>query len=148
MRKTGPKIGPRIGIIAGSGFSEGERTGLEKTMKIKTPYGEPSDSYRISELSGIEVVFLSRHGTPHHISPHLINYRANIWGFTELGVERILSVNAVGGISRKLNPGDIVTPDQIIDMTHGRASTFYEGDEVVHVDFTTPYCPELRKAIL
>lgn len=139
---------PKVGIIAGSGFYETEGMKVKGLEKITTPHGEPSDIYRICELSGMEVAFLSRHGTPHHIPPHRINYRANIWGFKKIGVERILSVNAVGGINRKLRPGDIVIPDQIIDMTHGRASTFYDKDEVVHIDFTKPYCTELRKAIL
>jgi len=93
------------------------------------------------------VVLLSRHGTPHHIPPHRINYRANIWGFRELGVQRILSVTAVGGITRELKPGSVVIPDQVIDMTHGRESTFYDSNEVVHIDFTYPFCSELREAL-
>ena len=139
---------PNIGIIAGSGFYEIEGIEIKDLKKVTTPYGEPSDLYRLCEMSGREVVFLSRHGTPHHIPPHRINYRANIWGFRELGVERILSVNAVGGINRKLRPGDIVIPDQIIDMTHGRATTFYDGNEVIHIDFTHPFCSELRDALI
>jgi len=139
---------PNIGIIAGSGFYEIEGIEIKDLKKVTTPYGEPSDLYRLCEMSGREVVFLSRHGTPHHIPPHRINYRANIWGFRELGVERILSVNAVGGINRKLRPGDMVIPDQIIDMTHGRATTFYDGNEVIHIDFTHPFCSELREALI
>lgn len=139
---------PKIGIISGSGFYKIKGVKVKETKKIKTPYGEPSDIYRICELSGKEVAFLSRHGSPHHITPHMINYRANIWGFKELGIERILSVNAVGGINRKMRPGDIVIPDQIIDMTYGRASTFYDKDKVFHIDFTMPFCTELRKAVL
>ncbi|GAB4414562.1 MAG: S-methyl-5'-thioadenosine phosphorylase [Thermodesulfovibrionales bacterium] len=139
---------PKVGVIAGSGFYEIEGVTVREFKKMKTPYGEPSDIYRICEMSGIEFAFLSRHGTPHHIPPHRINYRANIWAFKELGVERILSINAAGGINREMKPGDIIMPDQIIDMTHGRPSTFYDGDEVVHVDFTMPYCPELRDVII
>jgi 5'-methylthioadenosine phosphorylase len=139
---------PNAGIIAGSGFYEIEGIEVKEIKKLTTPYGEPSDMYRICDISGGEVAFLSRHGTPHHIPPHRINYRANIWGFRELGVERILSVNAVGGINRELRPGDIVVPDQIIDMTHGRDTTFYDGDEVVHIDFTYPFCSELRGALI
>ncbi len=138
---------PKVGIIAGSGFYEFEGVDTVDIRTVKTPFGEPSDAYRVCEYAGTEFVFLSRHGIPHHIPPHKINYRANMWGFREIGVERILSVNAVGGISSVLKPGDMVIPDQIIDMTHGRAATFYEEDEVVHVDFTDPYCPELRQAI-
>ena len=137
---------PKIGLIAGSGFYE-EGMGIRELKKITTPYGEPSDVYRICESPQGEFVFLSRHGTPHHIPPHMVNYRANIWGMREMGVERIISVNAVGGIEGGLVPGDIVVPDQVIDMTHGRAATFYESNEVVHIDFTTPYCTELRGAV-
>lgn len=139
---------PKLGVVAGSGFYEFEGLNIVDTKTIRTPYGGPSDAFRVCEASGTEFVFLSRHGTPHHIPPHMINYRANIWGFKEMGVERIISVNAVGGISPAVRPGDVVVPDQIIDMTQGRAATFYDGDQVVHIDFTTPYCPELRGSIL
>lgn len=137
-----------IGVIGGSGVYDIERVVIKEDKKISTPFGAPSDSYRIGEISGVEVAFLPRHGSPHHIAPHKINYRANIWGFRELGAERIISINAVGGISRKMIPGAIVILNQIIDMTEGRASTFYDEEEIVHVDFTEPYCPELRIAIL
>ena len=139
---------PKVGIIAGSGFHEFEGVNTVDMRTIKTPFGEPSDAFRVCEASGSEFVFLSRHGTPHHIPPHMINYRANVWGLREMGVERIISVNAVGGISPATKPGDMVIPDQVIDMTHGRAATFYDGDEVVHIDFTNPYCTELREVIL
>jgi 5'-methylthioadenosine phosphorylase len=138
---------PKIGIIAGSGFYDIEGVRVKEHKEIKTPYGSPSDPYRVCEWSGIEFAFLSRHGSPHRLAPHKVNYRANIWGFRELGVERVLSVSAAGGINPELKPGDIVVTDQIIDMTHGRASTFYDGAEVVHIDFTMPYCPELRNSI-
>jgi len=137
-----------IGVIGGSGLYEIEEVVIKKTKKFLTPFGEPSDSYVISEFSGIEVVFLPRHGSLHRIPPHKINYRANIWGFKELGVGRVISLSAVGGISPEMKPGTIVVPDQIIDMTKGRDSTFYDGDGVVHIDFTKPYCPELRESIL
>jgi len=137
-----------IGIIGGSGIYDIEGVAVKKDQKISTPFGAPSDSYRIAEISGIEVAFLPRHGSPHHIAPHKINYRANIWGFKELGVERIISVNAVGGINPKYKPGDIVILNQIIDMSEGRDSTFYDEGEIVHVDFTEPYCPELKAAML
>jgi 5'-methylthioadenosine phosphorylase len=139
---------PKVGIIAGSGFYEIEGVGIGELRRIATPFGEPSDVYRICEFSGREFVFLPRHGTPHHIPPHRVNYRANIWGFKNLGVERIFAVNAVGAINKAMTPGDIVIPDQCIDLTHGRASTFYEGDEVVHIDLTDPYCGELRGVLL
>jgi 5'-methylthioadenosine phosphorylase len=139
---------PKIGIIAGSGFYEIEGVGVKELKKIQTPYGDPSDIYRVCEWAGIEFVFLSRHGTPHQIPPHRINYRANIWGFGEMGVERIISVNSVGGITKEMNPGDLVIPDQIMDMTQGRVSTFYDGPVSIHIDFTMPYCSELRAAVI
>lgn len=139
---------PEIGIVAGSGFYEIQGVTVRELRKLSTPYGEPSDMYRICDVSGIEVAFLSRHGTPHHIPPHRVNYRANMWGFRDLGVKRILSVNAVGGISGYLKPGDIVIADQIVDMTHGRASTFYDEDAVVHIDFTVPFCSDLRAMLI
>lgn len=137
-----------IGIIGGSGIYDIEGTAVRKDKKISTPFGAPSGPYRIAEIAGIEVVFLPRHGSPHHIAPHRINYRANIWGLRELGVKRIISVNAVGGITPKYRPGDIVILNQIIDMSEGRASTFYDEGEIVHVDFTEPYCPELKATML
>lgn len=137
----------KTGIIAGSGFYNIEGVKVKETKKISTPYGDPSDVYRICEFGGMEFAFLSRHGTPHHIPPHKINYRANLWGFRELGIERILAVNSVGGINPEMKPGDIVTPDQIIDMTHGRAATFYDADEVAHIDFSSPYCREVNSYI-
>ena len=137
-----------IGVIGGSGVYEIDGVVIREEKRISTPFGEPSDSYRIGEISGVEVAFLPRHGSPHHIAPHKINYRANIRGFKELGAERIISVNAVGGINPKLKPGSIVILNQIIDMTEGRASTFYDEEEIVHVDFTEPYCPELRAAVV
>lgn len=139
---------PKIGIIAGSGFYDIEGVRVKEHKEIKTPYGSPSDPYRVCESSGIEFAFLSRHGSPHRLAPHKVNYRANIWGFRELGVERILSISAAGGINPELKPGDIVITDQIIDMTNGRASTFYDENEVVHIDFTMPYCSELRGFVL
>lgn len=139
---------PKIGIVGGSGFYEIEGVEVRQLRKVTTPYGEPSDSYRVCEWSGSEFAFLSRHGSPHHIPPHRINYRANIWGFREIGVKRIISVNSVGGISGRMKPETIVVPEQIIDMTHGRSSTFYDGNEVVHIDFTLPFCRELREAVI
>ncbi|MFH0932911.1 MAG: S-methyl-5'-thioadenosine phosphorylase [Nitrospirota bacterium] len=138
---------PKIGVVGGSGLYNIPGLTITDYKKISTPFGDPSDTYMIGEFSGREVVFLPRHGLKHHIPPHKINYRANIWGFKELGVERIISISAVGGIGSEIKPGMIVIPDQIVDMTKGRDSTFYDGDEVVHIDFTEPYCPELRESV-
>ncbi|MEW6001427.1 MAG: S-methyl-5'-thioadenosine phosphorylase [Nitrospirota bacterium] len=136
-----------IGVIGGSGLYEVKEVVIKEVKNISTPFGDPSDSYRIGELSGKKIVFLPRHGSPHHIPPHKINYRANIWGFKEVGAQRVISINSVGGISREMKPGTMSIPDQIIDMTGKRESTFYDSNEVVHIDFTEPFCPELKKSI-
>jgi 5'-methylthioadenosine phosphorylase len=139
----------KIGLIGGSGLYGIEGLEIKGDISISTPYGEPSSVYKFATLNEKELYFLQRHGIPHKIPPHKINYRANIWGFKSLGVERIISINAVGGINKSLSPGDIVIVDQIIDMTFGsRASTFYEGEDVYHIDFTYPYCPEMRELLI
>ncbi|KWT78144.1 S-methyl-5'-thioadenosine phosphorylase [Candidatus Magnetominusculus xianensis] len=139
---------PEIGIIGGSGVYRMSSVELVKNVAVDTPYGAPSDAYKILMISGVEAVFLARHGGGHTISPHKVNYRANIWGFKALGVKRLLSLGAVGGINPVLKPGSIVVADQIIDMTTGRVSTFYDKDEVYHIDFSEPFCPELRSAFI
>jgi len=136
-----------LGVIGGSGIYDIPGVEISDSVKLTTPYGEPSEVFRIGNFEGSEVAFLPRHGTMHHIQPHKINYRANIWGFRELGVRRILSIGASGGINSAMAPGSIVAPDQIIDMTSGRHSTFFDEDEVVHIDFTEPFCPDLREHI-
>ncbi|MCX7913294.1 MAG: S-methyl-5'-thioadenosine phosphorylase [Thermodesulfovibrionales bacterium] len=139
----------RIGLIGGSGLYDIEGINVLDEISLTTPYGIPSASYKVGEIEEREIVFLPRHGISHNIPPHKVNYRANIWGFKNLGVERIISVNAVGGINRLLQPGDILIPNQIIDFTFGRRiSTFYENDRVLHVDFTDPFCSELSHNIL
>ncbi|MBI5409571.1 MAG: S-methyl-5'-thioadenosine phosphorylase [Nitrospirae bacterium] len=139
----------KLGVIGGSGLYEIKGLVPKGAKKITTPFGKPSGEYLIGEMGGKEIIFLPRHGSHHNIPPHMINYRANIWGFKKLGVERILSISAVGGIEKGLEPGDIVILDQVIDMTRNRKSTFYDGkDGVVHIDFTEPYCRELRQTLL
>lgn len=135
---------PVFGVIGGSGIYQIPGLEIKESVKIGTPFGEPSDLYRLGAVSGREVAFLPRHGSLHDIPPHRINYRANIWGFRELGVSRILSITAAGGISKEMSPGSIAFLDQVIDFTSGRQATFYDGHEVIHVDFTEPFCPELR----
>lgn len=138
----------RIGIIGGSGIYNIPGIVIKEHQKIITPFGDASADYTIGEYFDREIVFLPRHGLKHQFPPHKINYRANIWGFKELGVERILSISAVGGINLDLKPGMFVIPDQIVDMTSKRESTFYDSAEVVHIDFTEPFCPELRSYVL
>jgi 5'-methylthioadenosine phosphorylase len=138
---------PMLGVISGSGMYDIPGLEIKESVTISTPYGEPSDAYRIGTLAGKEVAFLPRHGFPHRIQPHKINYRANIWGLREIGVRKIISIGASGGISGKTGPGMVTVPHQIIDMTSGRLSTFYDEEEVVHIDFTDPFCPDLRNYI-
>jgi 5'-methylthioadenosine phosphorylase len=139
----------KIGVIAGSGLYEIPGLTINKRRKISTPYGNPSDQYILGKFGNTEVIFLPRHGNRHNIPPHMINYRANIWGFKKLGVERILSISAVGGIKKGLEPGNIVVLNQLIDMTKTRKQTFYDGKTgVIHIDFTEPYCAETRGLLL
>ena len=117
---------------------------------MRTPYGEPSGAMTFGELAGAEVVFLARHGYGHTLAPHEINYRANIWALKELKVDGVIAVATVGGIHPDCVPGSLVLPDQIIDYTHSRKSTFFEGSEmpVIHVDFTAPYSESLRAGLI
>ncbi len=134
-----------VGLIGGSGLYEIDGLTVEKEVSLSTPFGDPSASYTLGILGDRKIAFLPRHGRSHGIAPHKVNYRANLWGFKSLGVERIISVSAVGGLNTAMPPGTLVLLDQIIDMTGGaRLSTFYETDRVVHIDFTEPYCRDLR----
>ena len=139
----------KIGVIGGSGLYEIKGFVLKNKKRVNTPFGKPSEQYLIGKVGSTEVIFLPRHGRQHNIPPHMINYRANIWGFKKLGVERIISVSAVGGIKKGLKPGDIVVLDQVLDYTKCRKSTFYEGEDgVVHIDFTEPFCREIRDLLI
>jgi len=117
---------------------------------IHTPYGDPSGPITRGTLFGQEVLFLPRHGYGHHLPPHRVNYRANIWALHELGAREIIAVAAVGGITAAMGPGVLAVPDQIIDYTWGRTSTFFvdDLDHVTHIDFTEPYCETLRQRLL
>lgn len=139
---------PSFGLIAGSGLDGIPGLDVAESLKMATPFGDPSSDYGKGRLADKDVVLLARHGPEHRIQPQRINYRANLWGFRELGVERIISVSAAGGIRSGMRPGNLALPDQIIDITSGRKSTFYDAEEVVHVDLTEPYCPDLRSHVL
>lgn len=139
---------PEFGVIGGSGVYQIPGLEIRDEISIQTPCGAPSDVYRIGMLAGREIVFLARHGSGHTLQPHRINYRANILGFKQMGVRRLLSVGAAGGISAAMKPGMITVPDQIIDQTSGRITTFYDQDEVVHIDFTEPFCNDLRRYVI
>ncbi len=139
-----------IAIIGGSGLSE--LPGLEIINKIEldTPWGKPSAPITVTKVNGVEVLFLPRHGNPHTIPPHKVNYRANIWALHKNNISEIIAVNAVGGITREMSPCSIVIPDQLIDYTHSRADSYHEENltEVKHIDFTNPYSESLRKKLI
>ncbi|MBI2126319.1 MAG: S-methyl-5'-thioadenosine phosphorylase [Thaumarchaeota archaeon] len=134
-----------IGIIGGTGVYDPGLLEDAKSIKVYTPYGEPSDYVTVGVFKGRKVAFLPRHGKGHRIPPHKINYRANIWAFKELGVTRIVAPSAVGSLKEEMEPGHTVIPDQFIDRTRSRPSTFYEGGFVCHVSTADPFCPEIRK---
>jgi 5'-methylthioadenosine phosphorylase len=137
-------------IIGGSGLAKLSALEAPRRRVMRTPYGEPSGALTFGRLAGTEVVFLARHGYGHTIAPHEINYRANLWVLKDLGVEGVFALASVGGIRDDLGPGALVIPDQIIDYTHSRKSTYFEGSgtPVTHVDFTQPYSGKLRQRLV
>jgi 5'-methylthioadenosine phosphorylase len=136
-----------IGIIGGSGLYS--MAGLTETreIRVKTPFGEPSDAIVLGKLEGKRVAFLARHGRGHRILPSGINFRANICAMKQLGVERIISVSAVGSLQEDLRPGEFLMPDQFVDRTKNRVSTFFGGGLVAHVTFDKPTCPQVSAAL-
>jgi 5'-methylthioadenosine phosphorylase len=137
-------------IIGGSGLTQLANLAVVRREVMRTPYGEPSGALTFGKLGGRDIVFLARHGYGHTIPPHLINYRANLWALKEAKATGVLAVASVGGIRDFFGPGALVVPDQIIDYTHGRPLTFFEGGEtpVTHIDFTWPYATALRARLL
>ncbi len=136
-----------IGIIGGSGLYDMPELADREEVTLRTPFGDPSGPYILATLRGRRVAFLSRHGAGHRLSPSELNYRANIYGFKTLGVERIVSASAVGSLKEDYAPLDIVVPDQFFDRTKGRASTFFGRGIVVHVGFSHPICRELAACV-
>jgi 5'-methylthioadenosine phosphorylase len=134
----------KIGILGGTGFVGPDILQDIKKIKIHTPYGSPSAKPVIGKLKGIDIVNIPRHGEDHIIPPSHVNYRANIWAMKELGVTHILSVTAVGSLKEDIAPGHLVFPDQFIDRTTRRNSTFFEGQEVCHIPMAEPFCDKLR----
>jgi len=138
----------KVGVIGGSGLYEmGGITEMEK-VKVSTPFGDPSDSIVLGNLGDVRIAFLPRHGVGHRISPGELPSKANIYALKSLGVERIISVNAVGSLKEEIKPLDVVIPDQLIDCTKGRASTFFTGGIVGHISFAEPFCPVLSQISL
>jgi 5'-methylthioinosine phosphorylase len=138
-----------LAIIGGSGLTRLSTLAVAHREVVRTPYGEPSSALLFGQIAGRDAVFLARHGHGHTIPPHRVNYRANLWALKERGARAVLAVASVGCIRNAL-PGDLVLPDQLIDYTHDREATFFDGGDrrVVHVDFTHPYTPALRAACL
>ena len=134
-----------LGFIGGSGLYDIEGLTDRREVEVSTPFGVPSDSIVTGSLDGVRVAFLPRHGRGHRITPTEIPVRANIYALKSLGVERILSVSAVGSLREELRPLDLVIPDQIIDRTKERVSTFFGDGLVAHVGFADPFCPNLRR---
>jgi 5'-methylthioadenosine phosphorylase len=138
-----------LAIIGGSGLTQLANLEVTGRLVVRTPYGDPSGALTFGTIRGAPVVFLARHGYGHTIPPHKVNYQANIWALNEQKVKYVVGVASVGGIRADLTPGTIVIPDQIIDYTHGREFTYFNGTDrsVVHVDFTQPYCEPLRQRL-
>ncbi|MBI5643723.1 MAG: S-methyl-5'-thioadenosine phosphorylase [Deltaproteobacteria bacterium] len=136
-----------VGVIGGSGLYEMEGLSDVKSVKVETPFGEPSDEYITGMLGDTQMVFLPRHGRGHRFNPSEVNYRANIYGMKKLGAEWIISVSAVGSMKEKIAPGHIVIVDQFFDRTKGRISSFYGNGIVGHVEFGDPVCAPLSDVL-
>jgi 5'-methylthioadenosine phosphorylase len=136
-----------IGIIGGSGLYSMPGFTDAKELRQQTPFGDPSDAYVLGTLAGRKVAFLARHGRGHLISPSELNFRANIYGFKQLGVERIVSVSAVGSLKEEHKPLDFVIPDQFFDRTRHRIDTFFGGGVVAHIAFADPICAEMAAVV-
>lgn len=139
-----------LGIIGGTGLDRLDTLHERREESVVTPYGPPSAPLVHGRIDGRPVTFLARHGHTHHVAPHEINYRANLWALHEAGVRAVVAIAAVGGIAERPQPGGLAVPDQLIDYTWGRAATFFEGTGVAvdHVDFTWPYTQALRERLL
>jgi 5'-methylthioadenosine phosphorylase len=137
----------KIGIIGGSGLYQMEGMTEGEKVKVSTPFGEPSDAIILGNLEGVKVAFLPRHGEGHRISPSELPAKANIYALKSLGVERIISVSAVGSLREDIEPLDVVIPDQLIDRTRGRSSTFFTDGIVGHVSLAEPFCPVLSRTL-
>ena len=137
---------PTVGIIGGSGLYELFDDAV--AVEVDTPWGAPSAPISVGTLGGRSVAFLPRHGPAHHLAPHAVPYRANLWALRALGVGQLFGVCASGSLQPHLPPGDFVVCDQLVDRTSGRADTYFDGDTVNHVSFADPFCPTLRAATL
>jgi 5'-methylthioadenosine phosphorylase len=141
------EVKAEIGIIGGSGLYAMPGFEAQEEAVIETPFGSPSDNYVLGSLAGRRVAFLARHGRGHRLAPSELNYRANIYGMKKLGVERIISLSAVGSLKEELRPLDFVIPEQFFDRTRGRVSTFFGEGLVAHISFAHPICPEASAVV-
>lgn len=137
-----------IGIFGGTGIYDSGLLKEAKEVTVDTPYGKTSDSITIGVFNGKKIAFMPRHGKKHTIPPHMINFRANIWAFKQLGIKRIIAPSAVGSLKEELPPGTFVLPTQFLDFTKSRKGTFSEEGKVIHISVADPFCPELQSAII
>ena len=142
-----PLAQAEIGIIGGSGLYSMPGLTKVKEVRLKTPFGKPSDAYVVGTLEGRKVAFLARHARGHRILPTELNFRANIYGFKQLGVERIVSISAVGSLKEEHKPLEFVIPDQFFDRTRHRVDTFFGNGIVAHIAFADPICPQLAQVV-
>jgi 5'-methylthioadenosine phosphorylase len=137
-----------IGIFGGTGIYDPGLLQNVTEISIDTPYGKPSDAITLGTFNGRKVAFMPRHGKKHTIPPHMINYKANIWAFKELGVKRIIAPSAVGSLKEKIKPGHFALPSQFLDFTKSRDGSFSENGRVIHISVADPFCSELQDVIL
>ena len=133
----------RVGVIGGSGLYAIDALEDVREVELETPFGSPSDAFRVGRLNGVEIVFLARHGRHHHLLPSEVPYRANIWALRSLGVRWLVSVSAVGSLREHLRPRDMVVPEQFIDRTMQRPQSFFGDGCVAHVSLADPFCSRL-----
>ena len=136
-----------IGIFGGTGIYDSGLLSESKEIIVDTPFGKTSDSITVGIFKGKKVAFMPRHGKKHTIPPHLINFRANVWAFKEMGIKRIIAPSAVGSLKKELRPGDFALPSQFIDFTKSRKYSFFEENKVIHISVADPFCPELQNMV-
>jgi len=137
-----------IGIFGGTGIYDSGLLEDAKEITLDTPYGKTSDSITVGTFQGRNIAFLPRHGKKHSIPPHMINFRANIWAFKELGVKRIIAPSAVGSLKEEIKPGHFALPSQFLDFTKSREGSFSKDGKVIHISVANPFCPELQNVVV
>ena len=138
----------RVAVIGGSGLYEMPGLMNVEEIVVTTPFGSPSDSLFVGELNGVSIAFLPRHGRGHRLNPTEVPSKANIYALKQLGVQQIISISAVGSLQERIHPLDMVVPDQLVDRTHDRPSTFFENGVVAHISFAEPFCPVMRSLLV